>query len=157
MLFVLWFKSPSGSKTAKLGVEWKQIRRAMVESVNGFLVVGGCACCSTTQAAEEGGSSHDQVKAETAVGGQLDDECARRWLVRTRSQRHRARRYARLVSRCYRLARGDVHPPGLSRDWQEEHDGHLRHDADDHDRLVEPAAEEDDEPYQQGAELAQEV
>ena len=109
----------------------------MVESVNGFLVVGGCACCSTTHAAEEGGSLHDQVMAEILVGGQLDNECARRWPARTRSQRHQARRYAHLVVRGYRLARGEIHPPGLSRDRQEEEDGHLRHDAKEHDHQPE--------------------
>ena len=128
----------------------------MVESGNGFLVAEGCACGSTTHAAEEGGSLHGQVMAETMFGGQLDDECARRRLVRTRSQRHRARRYARLVLRCYRLACGEVHPPGLGRDWREEEDDHHRHDANEHDQRTGPAAEEDGKPYLDGGKLVQE-
>ena len=109
----------------------------MVEGVNGALAAGGCLVAPQPYVAEAGGSLHGQVTAETLVGGQLDEECAQRRLVRTRSQRHRARRYARLVLRGHRLACGEIHPPGLSRHWQEEEDDHLRHDAKEHDHRPE--------------------
>ena len=50
----------------------------------------------------------------------LADDCAQLGLVRTRAQRHRARRCARLVWRGHRLACGEIHPPGLSRDLEGE-------------------------------------
>jgi hypothetical protein len=39
--------------------------------------------------------------------------------------------------RGHRLARGEIHPPGLSRYWQEEEGDHLEHDAEEHDHWPE--------------------
>ena len=91
---------------------------------------------------------HGSAEAEDLARWRADD-CAQLVLVRTRAQRHRARRYARFIWRGHRLACGEVHSPGLSR-WAKEEEDEEYHDEKQYhlneDRELEPTCLEEKAP-----------